>query len=280
MTAFADRLSRKIRDFGPLCIGLDPSASILASCQLPDTVEGAYAFCERVLQASEGKLSIVKPQSAFFERFGSPGVAALERASALARSLGILVLLDGKRGDIDTTAEGYAHAFFNPASPSRADAMTVHAYLGFGALKRLLDFAVAQQGGVFAVVRSSNPEGEALQVARLANGNTVAADLALAIETYNRSTGATTLGPVGGVVGATCADGEGIVQLMPSAFILAPGIGAQGATIPDLLKRMPSARGRVLPSISRGILAKGTSLPEIRETLRQLNAEAIALLGG
>ena len=279
MTPFAVRLTKKIQEFGPLCIGLDPSASILTSCQLADTAEGAYLFCERVLQASDGKLAIIKPQSAFFERFGSAGYVALEKATALARAMGILVLLDGKRGDIDTTAEAYGQGFFNPANLGRADAVTVHAYLGFGALKKLLDYGVAQGGGVIVVVRSSNPEGEGLQHATLANGHTVWRHLANEITQYNRSVAPEGLGPVGAVVGATCADADEVVQSVPASFILAPGIGAQGATIADVMRRMPHSRGRVLPSISRGILAKGTSLAEIRTTLQALNQEAISILG-
>ncbi len=278
MTSFAARLAAKIKDVGPLCVGIDPSTSILQSCSLPDTAEGAFRFAQRVLEASDGKLSIVKPQCAFFERFGSAGWQALERATTLARSMGILVLLDGKRGDIDTTAEAYGHTFFTPAAPLFADAITVHAYLGFGALKRLLDVALKNEGGVFVVVRSSNPEGEALQLARMANGNTVAGDLALTITTFNQTVATAGLGPVGAVVGATCTDADGITQMMPQSFILAPGVGAQGATIADIVTRMPSARGRVLPSVSRGILSNGTTVPEIRSALAKMNREAIRVL--
>ena len=112
MTAFAERLTRAIREHGPLCVGIDPSAALLKSCGLPDSADGALAFGERVLQAAEFKLAIIKPQSAFFERFGSAGVGALERLTVLAREQGVLVLLDGKRGDIDTTGAAYAESFF------------------------------------------------------------------------------------------------------------------------------------------------------------------------
>ena len=114
MNAFSFRLSERISEHGALCVGLDPAAPSLAACGLPDSAEGAFEFSQRVLNASEGRLSIVKPQSAYFERFGSAGYEALERTIAHAHALGMLVILDAKRGDIDTTAEAYAHAFFNP----------------------------------------------------------------------------------------------------------------------------------------------------------------------
>ncbi len=163
MQAFSSRLSERILLHGPLCVGLDPSAPTLAACGLPNSAEGAFAFGQRVLEAAEYRIAIVKPQAAFFERFGSAGWRALEEVAALARKGGVLVLLDAKRGDIDSTAAAYAEAFFSPSSPVRADAVTVHAYLGVDALKPFFDFAVREGGGVFVVVRSSNPEGQALQ---------------------------------------------------------------------------------------------------------------------
>ncbi|HKE95605.1 MAG TPA: orotidine-5'-phosphate decarboxylase, partial [Povalibacter sp.] len=256
----------------------DPSASLLKSCGLPDSAEGALEFGRRVLEAGEFQFSIVKPQSAFFERFGSAGVKALEELTQLARARDVLVLIDGKRGDIDTTAEAYAEAYFAPSSPLRADAVTTHAYLGFAALEKFLSIAIRNQGGVFVVVRSSNPEGRELQLAKLSNGETVAGHLARLITERNGRAGDEDLGPIGAVVGATCEDAAQTVAAMPSAFILAPGVGAQGATLEDVLVRMPAARGRVLPNVSRAILANGADTGEIRRTIRVLQEQARALL--
>lgn len=291
MPTFASRLKHAIAAHSPLCVGIDPSSALLKRCGLPDTAEGAFEFGKRVLEAAQFQLSIVKPQSAFFERFGSSGFRAMEQLAQLARSRGVLVLLDGKRGDIDTTAEAYAEGYFSASSPLRVDAVTTHAYLGFAALEKFLAIALRNDGGVFVVVRSSNPEGRELQTARLANGETVAANLCRAITARNRqatdaealgstlgSTLGPTLGPIGAVVGATCDDAAETVAAMPSAFILAPGVGAQGATIQDVLTRMPAARGRVLPNVSRAILANGSGVAEIRTTIHALQEQARTLL--
>ncbi|HEY8538815.1 MAG TPA: orotidine-5'-phosphate decarboxylase [Steroidobacteraceae bacterium] len=275
--SFASRLQARIAAHGALCVGIDPSASLLRSCGLPDTAEGALAFGERVLEAAEAKVAIVKPQSAFFERFGSLGLKALEELTALAKRQDVMVLLDGKRGDIDSTALAYAEAYFGPTTRLAVDAITTHVYLGIGALKPMFDFAVKQDRGVFVVVRSSNPEGEALQTARTRTGETVAQALCREITALNRGYTKEALGPIGAVVGATCQDAAETVEALPTSFILAPGVGAQGATMQDLRTRMPNARGRILANVSRAILANGTTVSEIRTTIKALQSQAEGL---
>lgn len=277
MQNFATRLQQKIVEHSPLCVGIDPSASLLKSCALPDTPQGAFEFGRRVLEAAEYRLSLLKPQSAFFERFGSAGLRALEELVTLARSKDVLVLLDGKRGDIDTTGAAYAEGYFSATTSLRVDAVTTHPYLGLGALDPFLDIAIRNQGGVFVVVRSSNPEGQELQSARLASGETVAQNLCREITARNHRLGEG-LGPIGAVVGATCEDAAATVAALPQSFILAPGVGAQGATIQDVLARMPAARGRVLPNVSRAILANGGTSGDIRTTIRDLQDQARSLL--
>jgi orotidine-5'-phosphate decarboxylase len=274
---FQARLQRRIDQHGPLCLGIDPSADALATCGLPNTAQGALDFGIRMLAAAAYRLAIVKPQSAFFERFGSPGIRALEELITQARRREVLVLLDAKRGDIDTTAEAYAEAYFSPSSPLKVDAVTLHPYLGLRALAAAIRFAVRNGGGVFIVVRSSNPEGQALQTARLADGRTVADSLCADIAVLNRELGGAAVGPIGAVVGATCDDAAAIVAALPHSFILAPGVGVQGATIKDVGIRMGQARGRILPSTSRSILASGCGPRELSATIRQLQAEARAL---
>ena len=277
MPTFAARLQQKIVEHSPLCVGIDPSASLLKSCNLPNTPEGALEFGKRVLEAADSRISLLKPQSAFFERFGSGGLQALEELTRLARSREVLVLLDGKRGDIDTTGAAYAEGYFSPSTTLRVDAVTVHVYLGLAALDAFFDIAVRAEGGVFVVVRSSNPEGRELQTARLANGETVAQNLCREITVRNQRHGSA-LGYLGAVVGATCDDAAETVEALPQSFILAPGVGAQGATLQDVLTRMPSAKGRVLPNVSRAILANGGSVAEIRTTIRSLQDQARELL--
>lgn len=278
MPSFTERLKQKINEYSPLCVGIDPSAALLKKCELPDSAEGALEFGRRVLSAAQYRISVVKPQSAFFERFGSAGVRALEELTRLASSKEVLVLIDGKRGDIDTTGAAYAEGYFSPAATLRADAVTTHAYLGFGALEPFFDIAVKANAGVFVVVRSSNPEGRELQTARVASGNTVAGALAREITERNRAYTDEMPGPIGAVVGATCEDAAEIVDALPRSFILAPGVGAQGATMDDVLTRMPNARGRVLPNVSRAILANGPGSDQIAATIRSLQEQARKLL--
>jgi orotidine-5'-phosphate decarboxylase len=278
MQSFAERLKQRIAESSPLCVGVDPSSSLLQRCGLPDTAEGALEFGKRVLEAADYALALLKPQSAFFERFGSAGYKALEELTGLARAREVLVLIDGKRGDIDSTAAAYAESYFGPASTLPADAITVHAYLGVAALEPFFSAASARGAGVFVVVRSSNPEGHALQTARLPNGATVAETLCDEITARNRKSVPNGLGFIGAVVGATCEDAEATVARLPQSFILAPGVGAQGATIEDVQRRMPSARGRVLPNVSRAILANGATTADMRTTLRTLKEQARSLL--
>ena len=278
MSEFATRLTQRMLRHGPLCAGIDPSAATLAKCGLPDSAEGALEFGKLILRAADGEVAVVKPQSGFFERFGSAGMKAIEELAALARAQEVPVLLDVKRGDIDSTADAYAHAYFHPSSPVRVDAITLSPYLGVQALKSSFELAAAQGCGIFVVVRSSNPEGEALQTARMADGRMVWEALAAEITAFNTLLSKSPIGPIGAVVGATCTDAGPVVAALPHSFILSPGIGAQGATLEDCRVRLAPARGRILPNVSRELLAQGTSAEAIGATIRRLNAEARALL--
>jgi orotidine-5'-phosphate decarboxylase len=278
MPTFADRLQQKIREHSPLCVGIDPSAALLKACGLPDAPEGALEFGQRVLEAADFRIALLKPQSAFFERFGSAGFRALEALVELAREREVLVLLDGKRGDIDTTAAAYAEGYFSATTTLRVDATTTHCYLGLAALEPFFAAAIAAEGGVFVVVRSSNPEGQGLQTARMANGETVAQSLCREITARNLRQRKDGLGPIGAVVGATCEDADETVAALPHSFVLAPGVGAQGATMRDVLARMPAGRARVLPNVSRAILANGSRREDIRTTILVLQDQARELL--
>jgi orotidine-5'-phosphate decarboxylase len=283
--SFADRLLQAIAAHSPLCVGIDPSASLLKSSGLPDSPEGALAFGRRVLEAAEYRISVLKPQSAFFERFGSAGLRALEELVQVARSREVLVLLDAKRGDIDTTGAAYAEGYFSSTTTLRVDAVTTQPYMGLAALDPFFEIVQKAGGGAFVVVRSSNPEGRELQTAKLASGETVTQNLCREITARNERLGVDSnvrreagLGPIGAVVGATCDDAAETVAAMPRSFILAPGVGAQGATMSDVLRRMPEARGRVLPNVSRAILANGGQVSDIRATVRSLQEQARVLL--
>ncbi|MFZ5849991.1 MAG: orotidine-5'-phosphate decarboxylase, partial [Actinomycetota bacterium] len=171
---FAARLLAALADRGPLCVGIDPHPALVAAWGLPDDVSGLERFALGATEALAGQVAVLKPQSAFFERFGSRGVAVLERVLAAARAGGALTLLDVKRGDIGSTVAAYAAAYLHPGSPLQADAVTASPYLGFGALRPLVDAARAHGGGLFVLALTSNPEGATVQLARGPDGRTVA----------------------------------------------------------------------------------------------------------
>ena len=168
--SFGDRVAAAVAATGPLCAGIDPSPALLDAWGLSDDAAGLRSFCATCVEAFAGAVSVVKPQVAFFERHGAAGLAELERLIAEATAAGLIVIADAKRGDIDSTAAAYADAWLGDASPLAADAVTVHPYLGLGALAPLVHLASANGKGVLVVARSSNPEGRDLQQAVTAGG--------------------------------------------------------------------------------------------------------------
>jgi len=275
MKSFAQRFLELANSRSPFCLGIDPTPQLLKAWNLPHSADGLARMCETVVTAAEDRLAIVKPQIAFFERFGSKGIEVLERLIGSFQERGTLVLVDGKRGDIGSTVEAYAQAYLGPTSAFRADAITVHAYLGFGSLKPLLTHAVDSGAGVFVVVRSSNAEGISLQTAVLPNDvRTVADSLADMITEFNQQINGTEIGPVGAVVGATIEnDLLPTLDRLPQSLILAPGIGHQGATFEDLRRRFARHSARAIPSSSRAVLDRGPDVERLRaEIMTQCQA--------
>jgi orotidine-5'-phosphate decarboxylase len=260
MKPFGERLAAAVDARGPLCVGIDPHASLLLKWGLPDSAEGVEIFATTVIDALGDRVAVLKPQSAFFERFGSAGIAVLESTIRQSREVGALVLLDVKRGDIASTAQAYAEAYLNPASPLYADAMTVSPYLGLGSFEPMLAEARAHGSGVFVLTRTSNPDSHQLQQAITDSGASVAQTVIDAVATANQ--GATPLGSVGLVVGATDkAAGLDLSRL--NGPVLAPGLGPQGASAEDL-KVFANVDGLVLPSYSREVLAAGPDIDALR----------------
>ncbi|QHY94453.1 orotidine 5'-phosphate decarboxylase [Streptomyces sp. S4.7] len=257
---FGARLRRAMDTRGPLCVGIDPHASLLHDWGLSDDVAGLTAFTRTVVEALADRVAVLKPQSAFFERFGSRGVAVLEKAVAEARAAGALVLMDAKRGDIGSTMGAYAATYLDKDSPLFSDALTVSPYLGFGSLRPALDAARVSGSGLFVLALTSNPEGAEVQRATTQGGCSVAQTMLDHAAAENA--GATPLGSVGAVVGATLA--EAGVNLAINGPLLAPGIGAQGATPADLPAVFGAAVGDVVPSVSRGVLRHGPDVYVLR----------------
>jgi orotidine-5'-phosphate decarboxylase len=275
---FGDRVAAAVRATGPLCAGIDPSAPLLEDWGLSDDARGLKEFCTVCVEAFAGTVGVVKPQVAFFERHGAAGLAELERLVADAHAHGLVVLNDAKRGDVDTTVEAYADAWVGAASPLAGDAVTVHPYLGLGALEPLVRLAAANGRGVVVVARSSNPEGRALQQARTAEGPSVEDMLLAEIAALNGSAGIPA-GTVGAVVGATLPPSDFPLSQL-GGVILAPGLGAQGAGPADVAERFAGcAPGTVLPSSSRGLLRHGPHPEALRRNAELLVRELSAAMG-
>lgn len=265
MPSFGVRLRAAMDAHGPLCVGIDPHAALLEQWGLTQNADGLRSFGLAVVDAAAGRAAVVKPQVAFFERFGSKGFAALEDVIASARSAGLLVLADAKRGDIGSTMAGYASAWLEPGAALESDAVTVSPYLGPDSLRETITTAIRAGKGVFVLAATSNPEATSLQTARtvdVAAGDeqTVAQRVVRDVTWANGSVafeGA--LGPVGVVIGATVDRTEvGIGDRdLVGTPILAPGFGAQGAVPEDLISRFGVVAGQVLASESRSILSAG-----------------------
>ena len=261
MISFGARLVAAMAARGPLCVGIDPHPGLLRAWHLPENVIGLAKFADIAVEALAGTVAVVKPQSAFFEAYGSAGVAVLERLIAHARRVGALVLLDAKRGDIGSTMDAYAAAYLEPGAPLAADAVTLSPYLGFGSLRPAITTAKANGCGVFVLALTSNPEGAALQHAVRADGRSVAQDIV--DEAARENDGETPLGSVGLVVGATVGR-TGVDLTRLNGPLLAPGLGAQGATIADLTTVFGDDLSAVLPTTSREVLQAGPSVPALR----------------
>ncbi len=268
---FGARLRAAMDRRGSLCVGIDPHPSLLSDWGLNDDVSGLETFAMSCVEALAGEVAALKPQSAFFERHGSRGIAVLERLIAAARQQGALVLLDAKRGDIGSTMQGYADAYLDQSSPLAVDALTVNPFLGFGSLRPVLDSAVANDGGVFVLTLTSNPESPQVQHARGRNG-TVAGEILDAIRAENA--GAQPMGSVGAVVAANLAFLDENVSI--NGPLLAPGFGTQGGTPEQVARLFGSVRHLVLPTTSREVLQTGPDPAALRRAARRTNASITA----
>lgn len=279
MTAsFGARLRAALDAQGPLCVGIDPHAALLDAWGLPQSAEGVRAFGLRVVEATAGRAGMIKPQVAFYERFGSAGFAALEDVFAAARDAGVLIIADAKRGDIGTTMEGYADAWLAAGSPLECDAVTLSPYLGGGSLRAALSTALGAGKGAFVLAATSNPEGASVQQAVTPEGQAVARRVVGDVTAVDDARGP--LGSVGLVVGATIdrrAFGldDDVLAGVP---LLAPGFGAQGATPEGLRSRFGTLADNVLASESRSILTAGPD--RIAATIEERAARYQEVMGG
>ncbi|MEP7159495.1 MAG: orotidine-5'-phosphate decarboxylase [Dermatophilaceae bacterium] len=266
---FGARLRVAMDSAGPLCAGIDPHPGLLDAWGLPDSPAGLESFAQRCVEAFAGVVACVKPQSAFFERHGAAGLAVLERTLTALRAADTLSILDVKRGDIGSTMDAYAHAYLADGAPLAADAITVSPYLGYGSLRPALDLALRTGRGVFVLALTSNPEGATVQHATVPGGaGSVAASIVAGVTSDNAQAAAQgRLGSVGMVVGATVGDAVaqlGLDLAAANAPLLAPGVGAQGATGADVVAVFGEARRDVLAASSRELLSTGPQVDALR----------------
>jgi orotidine-5'-phosphate decarboxylase len=275
---FADRLAALVEERrSRIVLGLDPDPAALWPEALERisgraggphlararTAEAVTEHCRAAIVAAGSACVAVKLQLACFERLGAPGWDSLEQVAAIGRDHGLLVLADGKRGDVPVTASAYAQALvgetpgpFGPVRGLAADAFTANPLLGRDALDPLVDAAAAADAGCFVLVRSSNPgatelqdKGEPPLYERLAR---------MVDELGASRVGASGLSCVGAVTGATRPDHLGrLRELMPRAVFLLPGVGAQGGRVEDLGPAFAPHRAAGLVTASRSIVDAG-----------------------
>lgn len=262
-------------------MGLDPHEQYIPDVffQNVSITSGIKAFLLEVLSAVKNHCSVVKPNLAFFERYGYEGWKVLEEVSEKAKKEGLLVIADAKRNDIGSTAEKYAEAFLGKEVPY--DALTITPYLGQDGILPFVETAAKNEKGVFALVKTSNqsagefqdlPVGDALlheevarAVARIGSG-------------YTGESGFSCLGAV---VGATYSDDIRILRSeMPSQIFLIPGYGFQGGSAEDLRSAFYEKGTGAIVNSSRGILfpkEKETSIQDISQAAQRAQQELFSV---
>lgn len=276
MTDFASRLIDGTRKFGPLCVGIDPHPGMIPEMFGGDTPEGVWKWSQAIVEAAAGKVAVVKPQVSLFERHGPEGMAALQAAAKAARAAGLIVLMDAKRGDIGTTAEGYAQAYLAPGAPFEGDALTVNPYMGLDTLEPYAKLAKAHGKGVIVLVRTSNPGAADFQ-SRIMAGAPLYVRVAEALGPLTERL----MSPCGWsslmmVIGATAPEEARAVRaLAPKALFLAPGYGAQGAGAAEACSGLVNGEGGVV-SASRSVnFPKAAANAVDKPSWRQAIDEAI-----
>jgi orotidine-5'-phosphate decarboxylase len=248
---FADRLAGEVeRKRSQLVVGLDPNPDML-----PIELRGDVArFCCGIVDAVAPHAVAVKPQLAFFEALGAAGIAAFEHVCGYARRAGLLVIADGKRGDIGSTARAYADAYIDGIAP-RADALTVNPWQGRDSLEPFLGAVRRNGAGIFVLVRTSNPSGD-LQDAVLKDGRPMWHHVASLVDEWGEDVvGDVGLSSVGAVVGATHPRAVAEARrLMPRTILLLPGVGAQGARVGDLTRAFQSGPASALVNAARSVI--------------------------
>lgn len=274
MTTYRQRLNAVVEARGPLCIGIDPHPTLLDAWGLPRTASGLERCARSLVDAVGDLVAVFKPQSAFFETYGSAGIAVLERLLGDIRDVGAIAITDVKRGDIGSTMDAYADAYLVPGAPLGSDAITVSPYLGFDSLAPAFARAIEHGRGVYVLARTSNPEGGHIQLA-LGREGSVAQEVIDAATALNKRARTRAIGLV---IGGTHRDlGCDVSEFNGS--ILVPGIGAQGGRLGDLPALFGDAAGQVLPVVGRGVISAGPDREALRRKVGAFLVDASGTVG-
>jgi orotidine-5'-phosphate decarboxylase len=287
-TPFADRLIEGVRTKGtPLCVGLDPFPDIIPALfgDAREDTAAVLKFGTSVIDIARTHAAVLKPQLGLFEQFGEMGYAVARMLCAHAHSEGMIVVLDAKRGDIGTTAEGYARATLGPAPGFAADCVTVNPYMGKDTLEPFISLAEREGKGVAVLVRTSNPgagDVQDLQVGGAPLWRRVAEMLA---PDCARLRGASGWSGLMAVAGATYPEeARALREAMPQALFLVPGYGAQGASAGDAVAgfvKKPKGREGGIVSSSRGVTySPAAQAARTMAEWRAAVAEAMAAAAG
>ena len=267
MGTYRQRLRTVVEQRGALVVGIDPHPSLLDAWGLPRTASGLESCSRGLVEAVGDQVAVFKPQSAFFETYGSAGVAVLERVLADIAAQGAISILDVKRGDIGSTMDAYADAYLADGSPLAADAITLSPYLGFGSLAPAFERAHRYERGVYVLARTSNPEGGQVQLALTRDASVVQSIIDAATEVNHASRQKA----IGLVVGGTHAS-LGCDLSSFNGSILVPGIGAQGGRMGDLPGLFGDAVDQVLAVVGRGVISAGPDAAALQAKVAELLA--------
>ncbi|MCB0355074.1 MAG: orotidine-5'-phosphate decarboxylase, partial [Bdellovibrionales bacterium] len=283
-----DRLSKRIDEVkAPLCVGFDPRPEWIPECFLEEAQKIAesdddfvcsalFEYLRTALEAVSPFAAAIKPNLAFFEMLGIGGLRAFSALTFEARNLGLPVIADAKRGDIGSTAEAYASAFFGSAafgqktiSLAHVDALTINPFLGFDTLEPFVTACEEHDTGIFVLVKTSNPGSGDLQNCRVEQ-STISERVALWLhQQANRLGGKSGLSGLGAVVGATYPEeAQALREVMPKNYFLIPGMGAQGGSAEEAAAGFTNDKRGAIVNVSRGILGQPSSKQIFREEFR------------
>jgi orotidine-5'-phosphate decarboxylase len=289
MTTFGDRLTEQTRlRATPLCVGFDPFPDLIPSLFGPKgELETLERFFSAVTEELAGQVPIVKPQIGLFEPWGADGVALTGKLARFARDKDLMVLMDAKRGDIGSTAEGYARAFLGANAPTPCDCLTVNPYLGLDSLKPFADAAKANDKGIAVLVRTSNPGAKDFQDIDCSGAPLWVRVGEQLVGLQDDLMGQSDFSSLMVVCGATWpSEAKRLRAILPKTLFLVPGYGAQGGAAEDALAGLvpgPSGHEGGVVSSSRAILyskaaAEAQSLSAWRTAFQQTLQASISEL--